>query len=58
MEWFKRLFKRNDSTPVSTLRGVAPQETQMTQDAMRAHMEAEVAADRDKRNATAVSPGS
>ena len=57
MKWLDRLFHHEKPEPGASLKGVAPAETQASQDEMRAHMEAEVAADREKRGATKVAPG-
>ena len=59
MTFFKRLFGRGRKAVVAApLRGVAREETQAEQGAMREHMEADVAADRKRRGATDVRPGS
>lgn len=56
MALFRRLFKRSRPA-VARLTGIAPEETQANQDAMRRHMEDEVAADRERRGATDARPG-
>jgi len=58
MTFFKRLFSRKRTPVAEPLRGVAQEETQAQQGAMRQHMEADVAADRKRRGATDVRPGS
>ena len=51
MKWLDRVLHRERPEPVTTLKGIAPTETQASQDEMRAHMEAEVKADQEKRAA-------
>ncbi len=57
MFFFKRLFGRKEKLPAEAMRGPATQQTQAEQDATRKTMEAEVAADRERRGATDVRPG-
>ena len=58
MTFFKRLFSRRRTPAAEPLRGVAQEETQADQSAIRQHMESDVAADRRRRGATDVRPGS
>jgi len=58
MAFFRRLFGRRRASVPQGLRGVAHETTQAEQGAMRQHMEADVAADRKRRGATDVRPGS
>jgi len=58
MMFFKRLFGRREKLAAEPRRGVSTQQTQAEQDATRKHMEADVAADRERRGATDVRPGS
>lgn len=58
MMFFKRLFSRREKPAAEPRRGFSPQQTQAEQDATRKHMEADVAADRERRGATDVRPGS
>jgi hypothetical protein len=57
MSFLKRLFSRKQTPVAEPMRGLAPEETQAEQGAMRQHMEADVAADRKRRGATDVRPG-
>ncbi|MEX2225427.1 MAG: hypothetical protein WEB52_03135 [Dehalococcoidia bacterium] len=54
----KHLFNRRVKETAPSLRGVAREETEAAQREMRTHMEADVAADRERRGATDVRPGS
>lgn len=58
MMFFKRLFGRKEKPAAEPQQGYSPQQTQAEQDATRDHMEAELAADRERRGATDVRPGS
>lgn len=57
MTFVKRLFHRGAKEVVQPIRGAATEETQAAQRGMRTHMEADVAADRERRGATDVRPG-
>ena len=56
MKLFGRVPKHTPKVSVAPMRGIAPEETQASQDVMRDNMEAAVAADRRKRGATDVRP--
>ena len=56
MKLFGRGPKHTPRVSFAPMRGLAPEETQARQDVMRDHMEAAVAADRQKRGATDVRP--
>ncbi len=57
MDFFKRLFNRKEVPDVARMRGGSAQQTQVEQRAQTQRMEAEVAADRLRRGATDVRPG-
>jgi hypothetical protein len=57
MAFFKRLFSRKEVPDVARMRGGSAQLTQAEQVSQREHMEAEVAADRKRRGATDIRPG-
>jgi len=57
MTFVKRLFNRGTRQTAQPMRGAAVEETQAAQRGMRAQMEADVAADRERRGATDVRPG-
>ena len=56
MNLLRRLLKQEPKSPVASLRGIAPEETQASQDGMRDHMLAELKADRRKRGVSDVAP--
>lgn len=56
--FFKRLFSRREKPAAEPPPGVSTEQTEAEQDATRKHMETEVAADRERRGATDVRPGS
>jgi hypothetical protein len=58
MMFFKRLFSRREKPAAEQTRGFSTRQTQAEQDATREHMEAEVDADRERRGATDIRPGS
>jgi hypothetical protein len=58
MMFFKRLFRRREKPADEAARGSPMQQTQAEQQATRQRMEAEMAADRERRGATDVRPGS
>jgi hypothetical protein len=58
MMFLRRLFSRREKPAAEQPRGFSTQQTQAEQDATRKHMEAELAADRERRGATDVRPGS
>lgn len=58
MMFFKRLFSRKEKPAAEQPRDFSTQQTQAEQDTTREHMEAEVAADRERRGATDIRPGS
>lgn len=58
MMFLRRLFSRKEKPAAEQARGFSSQQTQAEQDATRERMEAEVAADRERRGATDVRPGS
>ena len=58
MMFLRRLFRRREKPAAEQPRNFSTQQTQAEQDATRKHMEAEVAADRERRGATDVRPGS
>jgi hypothetical protein len=58
MMFLKRLFSHKKKPAAEQARGFSTQQTQGEQDATREHMEAELAADRERRGATDVRPGS
>ena len=58
MMFFKRLFGRKEKPAADQPRDYSTQQTQAEQDETRGHMEAEVAADRERRGATDEGPGS
>jgi hypothetical protein len=58
MMFLRRLFGRREKPAAEQPRGFSTQQTQADQDATRKHMEAELAADRERRGATDVRPGS
>ena len=57
MMFFRRLFSRREKPAAEQPRGSFAQQTQAQQDATRERMEAELAADRERRGATDVRPG-
>jgi hypothetical protein len=57
MAFFKRFFNRKEVPDIARMRGGSAQQTQAEQLAQREHMEAEVAADRKRRGATDIRPG-
>jgi hypothetical protein len=57
MMFLRRLFSRREKPAAEQPRGSFAQQTQAEQDATRKRMEAEVAADRERRGATDVRPG-
>lgn len=57
MMLFRRLFRRIKEPAAEEARGYSTQQTQAEEDATRERMEAEVAADRERRGATDVRPG-
>ena len=58
MMFLRRLFSRKEKPAAEQPRGFSTQQTQGEQDATRKRMEAEVTADRERRGATDVRPGS
>ena len=58
MMFLRRLFSRREKPAAEQPRGFSTQQTQAEQDATRKHMETELAADRERRGATDVRPGS
>jgi len=58
MMFFKRLFGRREKPAPEPMHGLPTAQTQAGQQATRQHMEAEVAADRERRGATDIRPGS
>jgi hypothetical protein len=58
MMFLKRLFGRREKPAAEQPRGFSSQQTQAEQDATRKHMEDELTADRARRGATDVRPGS
>jgi hypothetical protein len=56
MMFFKRLFGHREKPAAEPTHGLTPQ-TQAEQQATRQHMEAELAADRERRGATDIRPG-
>ena len=58
MMFLRRLFSRREKPAAEQPRGFSTQQTQVEQDATREHMETELAADRERRGATDVRPGS
>jgi hypothetical protein len=57
MMFWRRLFSRKEKPAAEQPRGSFAQQTQAEQDATRKRMEAELAADRERRGATDVRPG-
>jgi len=58
MMFLRRLFGRKEKPAAEQPRGFSTRQTQAEQDATRKHMEDEMAADRERRGATEVRPGS
>jgi len=58
MMFLKRLFSRREKPAAEQPRGFSTRQTQGEQDATRERMEDEVVADRARRGATDVRPGS
>ena len=58
MMFFKRLFGRREKPAPEPMHGLPTAQTQAGQQATRQHMEAEMAADRERRGATDIRPGS
>jgi hypothetical protein len=58
MMFLRRLFSRKEKPAAEQARGFSSQQTQAEQDATRKRMEDELAADRERRGATDVRPGS
>jgi hypothetical protein len=58
MMFLRRLFGRKEEPAAEPRRGSSTEQTQAEQDATRKHMEEELAADRERRGATDVRPGS
>lgn len=58
MMFLKRLFSRKEKPAAEQPRGLSSQQTQAEQDTTRKRMEDELAADRERRGATDVRPGS
>jgi len=57
MMFLRRVLSRREKPAAQQPRGFSTQQTQAEQDATREHMEAELAADRERRGATDVRPG-
>jgi hypothetical protein len=57
MTFVKRVFHRGAKEAIQPMRGAATEATKAAQRGMRAHMEADVAADRERRGATDIRPG-
>jgi len=58
MMFLRRLFTRREKPAADEARGFSTRQTQAEQDATRERMETEVTADRARRGATDVRPGS
>jgi len=58
MMFLRRLFTRREKPAAEQPRGFSTRQTQAEQDATRKHMEDEMTADRARRGATDVRPGS
>ena len=58
MMFLRRLFTRREKPAAEQARGFSTQQTQAEQDTTRERMEAELTADRERRGATDVRPGS
>jgi hypothetical protein len=58
MMFLRRLFARREKPAAEQARGFSTRQTQAEQDATRERMETELAADRERRGATDVRPGS
>jgi len=56
--FFKRLFGRKEKPAPEAMHGLPTAQTQAEQQATRQRMEAEMAADRERRGATDIRPGS